>query len=405
MDAASNQHLTVDTAEIRPIKRVLIDARKWRDGGIGTYTRSLIRAALTRRDINLSVILNEKDLFSFKADFERDLKRISFEFSDARGYSLKEYLSLARKIDWSKYDIYHSPHYTLPYNIPVKKIVTIHDLIHITNPQKKYYPVVAKCLIGSALSRADQVVSVSRSSANELQYFFDKKSKVAQLTVVPNALEYDFVNQACNSELPSSALIAGEYWLAVISRHKPHKGALDLLRAFGELNEQVKSGRIVNGVARRVSALKLVLVGPGSAELMNDSAALKFITDLPNVQVQGKVPKAELLKLYAHASAVIVPSLAEGFGLPVLEAHAFGCPVVMRPVPALVEQALAGDFVCSDYTEAALKNALLKLLNQNQSSELESELAESAKRQALTFSYEQMGKQLAQCYAKTLIAE
>lgn len=402
MGTTSHQPLSWISSEAKAPQRVLIDARKWRDGGIGTYTRSLIRAALTRHDITLGVLIRTQDHFAFRAEFERDLKKIKLEFCEAAGYSLAEYFNLPRKIDWKQYDLYHSPHYTLPFGIPVKKVITIHDLIHITNPQAVYYPWVAKALIASSLKRADQVLSVSNSSAADVREYFPALTKQKPVQVLPNALEHDFVNQACDSELPLAQLVNGEYWLVVVSGHKPHKGVLDLLRAFAVLREQVRSGKITNGKARRLQSLRLVVVGPGSEQIVSDPQAMALVTNLENVQLQGKVSKSDLLKLYAHAAAVIVPSLAEGFGLPVLEAHAFGRPVIMRPVKALVEQALTGDIVCHDFTERALSEAMLEFLRRADDLTDTQLMANEARRQALSFNYEQMGRQLSKCYAQAL---
>ena len=58
------------------------------------------------------------------------------------------------------------------------------------------------------------------------------------------------------------------------------------------------------------------------------------------------------------SSFVPVPSLAEGFCLPLIEAHAAGIPVVMRPIPALLENALNSDIVASEFSIDALANAI-----------------------------------------------
>ena len=399
MATASKQLVSWAASEPLVVQRVLLDARKWRDGGIGTYTRSLIRATLTRRDIKLSVLIRPGDNFAFRAEFERDLKLITIENCEAAGYSFSEYFRLARHIDWSKYDLYHSPHYTLPFGIPVRKVITVHDLIHITNPQAAYYPLVAKNLISSSLRRCDQVLTVSNSSAQELYEYFPKLAKAKKVVILPNALEHDFVSQACSSELPLSPVITGEYLLLVVSGYKPHKGVLDLLKSYAELRSQIQKGKITNGRARRLQNLKLVLVGPGSEQIVSDAEAMRLINDLDNIQLQGKVSRADLLRLYANASAVVVPSLAEGFGLPVLEAHALGKTVIMRPVRALVEQALPSDIICHDFSEQSLTEALLQYV-QKEPTGPESAAALEARRQALGFSYEQMGKSLSDCYQR-----
>ena len=65
---------------------------------------------------------------------------------------------------------------------------------------------------------------------------------------------------------------------------------------------------------------------------------------------------------------MVVPSVAEGFSLPVLEAHAFGAPVVVRPVPAALELRLPTDIVCEDFSIGALSVALRRALSEERGS-------------------------------------
>jgi glycosyltransferase involved in cell wall biosynthesis len=94
----------------------------------------------------------------------------------------------------------------------------------------------------------------------------------------------------------------------------PHKNHLRLLEAFGLLR-------------RERPELWLVLTGSG----------LEHLPAIDGVHVRGHVPGEELLGLYRTASALVFPSLYEGFGLPPLEAMASGCPVASSDAGALPE--------------------------------------------------------------------
>jgi glycosyltransferase involved in cell wall biosynthesis len=98
----------------------------------------------------------------------------------------------------------------------------------------------------------------------------------------------------------------------------PHKNHARLLRAF----EQLRNER---------PELRLVLIGWGHERL----------SEVPGVDVRGRVPDDELVTLYRRASAVVFPSLYEGFGQPPLEAMACGCPVAVSHAAALPE--ICGD--------------------------------------------------------------
>ncbi|MDP1591075.1 MAG: glycosyltransferase, partial [Prosthecobacter sp.] len=77
------------------------------------------------------------------------------------------------------------------------------------------------------------------------------------------------------------------------------------------------------------------------------------------VHLLGMVSREDLCQLYAAADALVVASYAEGFCLPVLEAHVCGTPVIARPVPAVLELLSASDTVCTDFSLNALQDALV----------------------------------------------
>src|SRR5262249_6153734 len=102
------------------------------------------------------------------------------------------------------------------------------------------------------------------------------------------------------------------------ARFWPHKNHALLFEAFALLR-------------RERPELELVLTGGDH----------RFLTLPPGAQSLGSVPLAELASLYRRASALVFPSRYEGFGSPLLEAMASGCPVAASAIPALEE--VAGD--------------------------------------------------------------
>ena len=115
---------------------------------------------------------------------------------------------------------------------------------------------------------------------------------------------------------PGETALRGSY-LLYPARPWPHKNHARLFEAFGRLR-----------TAR--PELRLVLTGEG------DYGALP-----PGVEARGRVSRDELVRLYQGAAALVFPSQYEGFGMPVLEAMACGCPVACSDVTSLPE--VAGD--------------------------------------------------------------
>lgn len=316
-------------------KRVLIDARKLGDGGIGVYTENAIRGLMLSKEISLSLIIRpqHKDQFVWTNSLE------CFEES-AKSYSLSEYFGLAKRIPFDRFDLFHSPHYTLPRAIKTPAIVTIHDLIHLQYPEHWYYPMVAKRLIRGAMARAQRVLTVSEASAGALRAFAPQYAHKVRVT--PNALNSELLQELDVAPILAKLGVRAPYLLTVCSNLKPHKGLKDLLAAFSKIKVEYPEA-------------SLVLVGQG---IKSDIASDGII----ELSAQSST---NLAALYRGAKALVVPSLVEGFCLPALEARALGAVVVARPVPALREILSATDIVCEDFSVEALVQGLRQVLSQN----------------------------------------
>lgn len=122
----------------------------------------------------------------------------------------------------------------------------------------------------------------------------------------------------------------------------PRKNVELLLRVFAE-------------VRQRVSDLQLVQVGGLWTDAQRAYIEERKLT--PYIRQSRGISRAELANLYAEATAVVVPSLYEGFGIPVIEALACGAPVIASDLPVLREVGFEGVRFCSlgnmsDWTDA-----------------------------------------------------
>lgn len=322
--------------------RVLLDARKLGDGGIGVYIHNLIVGLLESDKVELTLITSRE-----RRTFLRGIKGFSVIEDNAKSYSFDEMLGLARRIDMSEFDIFHVPHYTLPYNIGIPSVVTIHDVIHVTHPERSFYPIIAKFLIRSALKRASKVITVSESSKRALCNLLGKES--SKIEVIPNAIDpkMNSVRDITEPLATKFGLVNEEYILGVFSNLKPHKGVTDLLRSFQKVRSEYPG-------------IKLALAGSGIPDPEYLAKVLKGVTDFTDVNFLGTVSRDELSHLYAGALFLVVPSLAEGFSLPVLEAKFQGTPIVCRPVPAIKELIDENDICCSDFSQKSLTTGLLE---------------------------------------------
>jgi glycosyltransferase involved in cell wall biosynthesis len=198
-------------------------------------------------------------------------------------------------------------HFPLTIELPrtaLPKVVTLHDVQHLDLPE--LFPRVERAwraaLWHRSLRRADRVIAISE---------FVRERAVARLRldpervrVVPLGLDHDVLR-------PSAA--AREPFLLYPARPWRHKNHARLYEAFSLVREERPE-------------LRLVLTGGGDFGAVPEG-----------VEVRGHVSQEELVSLLQRASALVFPSLYEGFGLPPLEAMACGCPVACADAGALPE--------------------------------------------------------------------
>jgi glycosyltransferase involved in cell wall biosynthesis len=342
VEAKSSELSYPESAPERPL-RVLLDGRKLGDGGIGVYTENLIEGLLESGGVSITVIY--RDEAARRAPYA---DRIAWIYDRARPYSLDEMLFMSRRIDFSRFDVFHTPHYVLPFGITIPSVITVHDLIHISHPERFFYPAIARFLIGSSVRRADGVLTVSRHTrAGVLDLTGAAEEKVR---LAPNAISSRILHGLQRGGSPATP---NPYLFALFSNNKPHKGLADLVTAYRIFRE--------SGAWRSVTPTcpELVLAGFGLTALSREGARNSVVGNVEGVRVIGALSDSELRSYLGAAHALVVPSLVEGFCLPALEAQASGTPVVCRPVPALKEIVTERDTVATDFSVAALKDAIV----------------------------------------------
>jgi glycosyltransferase involved in cell wall biosynthesis len=343
--------------------KVLIDARRLAHGGIGTYLQNLIlglfavtqlskssssdceRLGFNCSNLRLRLILIDDDFskqFLIKHPLLESILEDTVTLKIKPGYSLTDHLFLGReigrKVNWSQVDVFHAPHYNLQRGIKSRSVVTVHDLIHIHFPEAFYYPLLAKRFLKYALISANQIIAVSRATQLELESFGAKFGVTRPITVIPNAFDQSL-------EKLTQVDLEKPFFLAVFSNLKPHKNLKLLVSAYELLS-----------LALGPRAPKLYLVGSGINKL-----AVEQLVKNKEIKVLGPVSSEILRALYSEAAALVVPSLAEGFCLPVLEAHSYGTPVVSTPVPAIKELAVLGDLISKDFSVTSFAEALIDM--------------------------------------------
>jgi glycosyltransferase involved in cell wall biosynthesis len=285
------------------VTHVLLDARKARDFGIGRYVLGLLGALARRGDLSLSAVV-------FRADVPLLPEGVHPVLSEAGHYSLAELVTVRAAISRVRPDLFHAPHYVVPLSPGAPTVVTIHDLIHLRRPEHAalHRRAYAAFMIRRAVGIAARIVAVSEETKRDLVAFDGRAT--GKCVVIPNGAAEGFFRAG---EARPGERTGGAPYLLFVGNDKPHKNLDGLLTAFARIR-----------ATRPDLELRLAGVPPGTRT--GDG-----------VRALGFVPEEELPRLVAGARALVLPSFAEGFGLPVVEAQAAGTPVACSDLPALRE--------------------------------------------------------------------
>jgi len=295
---------------------------------------------------------------------------------------LWEHTQLPNQAEKRGVDVLHSLGYIAPSGLTMPAVVTVIDLVHYEFPQQLEMPkrLLWHWLFSRSLSSAQHIITISSSVARELGERFPFTRSLT--TAVPLGVDpqWGMPGPTAKSDTP--------YLLAVASA-APHKNLHTAVRALARLVPTTPS-------------LTLRLVGMRTATTSALAQLAQSLGVADRVHFTGRISDAELAAHYRGAAALVFPSLYEGFGLPILEAMAAGCPVVASDRPAISE--VAGDaalqFPAED--DAALADTLQRLLKDDA---LQTSLRARGRQRAAAFTWEKTALGTLAVYERVLRAE
>lgn len=357
--------------------RFVVDARYAgpKPSGIGEYVRALGK--------RLPEVAPEAD-FCFwvrpgTTPFASGAK-VSYETVRAAPASLQTLLAPSRLARLEAGDVFHGPANVLGFGLPCPAIVTVHDVMWLEHldwcqPRPWLRPISKRYYgtgIRRALSEAARVLTVSHASADAiLRLFPEAKPK---LVVTRNACEPHFRAPESRAEAERIAErtvgATGPYFL-VVGQNQPSKAHDVALRAFAA---------VARDVPQRLVLVQRLEPGRGLHRLAQELGVAERVSFVAGVSQE------QLLAVFQAATALVQPSLAEGFGLPALEAIACGCPVIASDIPPLREVLGDSGTFAPPGDAPALAAALRKL---GSDAELRAELRARGLEQAKTFSWDE----------------
>lgn len=277
--------------------------------GIGRYTEQLL-TALAHGDDELVATA-----FTLRGRGGLDLPpgvEVRARPLPARGLQEAWARSELPPVEWltGRLDVFHATNFVLPPLRRARGVVTVHDLAFlrmtdtVSTASARY-----RTLVPRSIRRASVVVTPSEAVADQVREAY---APAAPVVAVPHGVAPQWASAGPPDAALRARLGLPREYVLFVGTLEPRKDVRTLLAAH----------RLLPG------APPLVLVGPpGWGEQV----------DVTGVLTPGYLDQADLLPVVAGASALVLPSRDEGFGLPLLEALATGTPVVASDLPVLRE--------------------------------------------------------------------
>lgn len=312
---------------------IVIDARRIRDFGIGTYIRSLVRA-LSAIDSN-----NRYTLVSGPEDV-RDLSGLPDNFRTLiYGRADESHLD---NVLFPMYlrslspDLVHVPLNRVPFLMVQPYVVTVHDLANLLFEWEEYSKLriqLRRYRLKRGLARASRVIAVSEATRRDVAQLAGVPAN--RLRLVYNAPDPQFFQVDGAGAAEARGRVMERYqiqspFLLYAGNIRRHKNIPRLVEAFAVVREQLAGHPVYCN-------LRLVIIGDNISQYPAVRQAVIRSRSEHVVRFLGFVPFETLRFFYQSATAFVFPSRYEGFGLPPIEAMASGTPVVTSNVSSLPE--------------------------------------------------------------------
>ena len=246
------------------------------------------------------------------------------------------------ELSWPKiaagFDLFFSPYPKLPLrNLPCPAINTVHDvfyLTHATYQQQHLRTMLGKWVLRRSVARANLTWFVSSASQQACEALIGP--------VTPAKVRYSPV-EACFSPSLEQEVVADSAYFLCVGNGLPHKNLEVIFKAVQGTEVHVKCVGVAVGAKYR---------------LQQQFPELEI-----NIEFVKGVSDDKLVELYQHATALLLPSLEEGYGFPPLEAMACGTPSIVSDIPVLRESTGGKALYCPPQESEAWMKCMQMMLD------------------------------------------
>lgn len=376
--------------------RIAVDCRRILPdmSGLGTYTQELIRELVplcisAGHTLELFVLPSFQDavLNQFDDSSQLIITQISYPVENHLQGEWWKHILLPRYLTRTGCDLFHDPAYQLPLAVSsMATVVTIHDLAPFLYPETNTwkYNTYWRWMTRHAVKRATRIITVSEYVRHEILARFPQVSSRVDVTV--EAASQGFTPGPADTDLLTRLGVRGHYLLTA-AKYEPRKNLARCLEAFAGL------------VSRSGIDVQLVVAGAAGWKTDSVTTTLERFNLGERVIRTGYLARSDLVSLIRGARGLIVPSIYEGFGLPVLEGMACGTPVICSNAASLPE--IAGDAagLFDPYDVPAMAHFMERLMTDPQWAD---ELRQRGLKRAATYSWKRTAEETLAIYERAI---
>ncbi|HEX7017642.1 MAG TPA: glycosyltransferase family 1 protein [Patescibacteria group bacterium] len=324
--------------------------------GVSRYTANLVRSLSQRKDISLTLYGSS---FRQKRELWRFIQTSHLEHLTTR---LQSFPPTALSWLWflgfnpikkllPQIEVFHSWDWLQPPDKNLPLVSTIHDLAMLKFPETAH-PKILKMHQQAwkvLKKRGAEIIAVSRATKRDIVELLEIPP--TKVHVIYEALPQETVDTAESltddeHEQIKQRLKLSKPFILFVGTREPRKNLQRLIKAWEQLADKYQ----------------LVIAGATGWDKTGRSSQSPH----KNLRFLGKVTDKELVVLYSEAEVLAYPSLYEGFGLPILEAFYFGCPVVTSNVSAMPEVAGNAAELVDPLSIASIRQGLMTVLNESE---------------------------------------
>lgn len=350
----------------------IFEAQKF--GGISRYFVELMTRLPKQATVKNSILFNE-NIYLRNSNLKKGLELPNFK---GRNHVIHKFNNLNSKriLSQGDFDLFHPTYYD-PYflkNIKKPYVVTVYDMIHEKFSEMFCAKSQTKELKKNTILNANRIIAISQNTKHDLMDIYGIQEDKIDIVYLGHSIDHSKITPV--DDIP-------ENYILFVGQRGGYKNFKKLVEGYALIHQQFKDIKLVcTGTPFTSEELKLF-----HSLGLNDCVKSIFVSD------------SQLTYLYKKANCFVYPSLYEGFGIPILEAFAAGCPLALSNTSCFPEIAREGGEYFDPNDTESIADTLTRII---ESSDLRKDLISRGKKVLTQYSWDKMANETYEIYKKIL---